>query len=189
MRRLARLAGRPLTLGGGGALIIWAVGLTLTSALLVGLALAVAVVLLERVEPDADAWRVHEHEPRRHGARGEVQDLAWAMVARDGRVGERAHRVLRATAAVRLARHGVRLDEPDDDAALRELVGGRAHRTLTTTGLPLPRLADVRHAVGVLEGLGTPPARPVAEPLPEPPAPRPHPDHTPAPTTSGRTVR
>lgn len=189
MRRVARLAARPLIAGGAAALILWAVGLTAASALLIGLALAVGVLVLERVEPDADAWRVHEHEPRRHGSRGEVQDLAWAMVARDGRVGERAHRVLRATAAVRLARHGIRLDEPADDTALRGLLGDRAHRTLTTTSLPLPRLADVRHTVGVLEGLGGPRAQPVADASPDPRAQQQHLDRTPAPGTPGRTVR
>jgi len=157
MRRVVRAVVRPLVVGASGALVAWAVGVEAGSAALLGLALAVVVLVVERVEPDPDVRPAHEHQPRRHGARGEVQDLAWAMVARDRRVGERAHRVLRQTAAVRLARHGVRLGDPEHDAALRDLVGERAHRTLTRTSLPMPRVADVRHTVDVLERLG--PAR------------------------------
>lgn len=180
MRRLWDLVWRPLVglLVGSG--LAWMLGLSTGSALLLGLAVALGVTLVERLELDPDVRWVREHGPRRHGARGEVQDLAWAMSGRDGRVGERALRTLRATAAGRVARHGVRLGDPEHDAALRELVGARAYRTLTTTTSPLPSLRDVRHAVDVLERLGT--TRPTATDDDASHLP-------PQPLTPGRTVR
>jgi hypothetical protein len=87
--------------------------------------------------------------------RGDVQDLAWTMVGRDKRVGEWVLRRLRVVATTRLARHGLRLGAPEDDEAVRALVGQRAFATLTRVSSPLPTLPDVRHTLDVLEVLGT----------------------------------
>ncbi|MFI2753836.1 hypothetical protein ACGIF2_10415 [Cellulomonas sp. P22] len=179
MRRLWDLVWRPLVGLLVALVLAWAAGLATPSALLLGVAVALGVSLVERLELDPDVRWVREHGPRRSGARGEVQDLAWAMTGRDGRVGERALRALRTIAAGRVARNGVSLTDPEHDGALRDLVGARAHRTLTTTTSPLPSLRDVRHTVDVLERLGTtrPPATdPASSPQPEP-------------FTPGRTVR
>ena len=125
-------------------------GLTVVSSGLVGLLVAAAVLLLTRLDGAPDPGWDRRHYDRRHGARGEVQDLAWAMVGRDGRVGERVLRQLRDVARSRLARHGRSLD----DADIEQVLGTRAHRTLTRTRSPLPSVADVRHTLDVLDRLG-----------------------------------
>ena len=70
-------------------------GLTVASSALVGLLVAGVVLLVTRLDGAPDPGWERPHYDRRHGARGEVQDLAWAMVGRDGRVGERVLRQLR----------------------------------------------------------------------------------------------
>jgi hypothetical protein len=125
-------------------------GLTPVSSGLVGLLLAAAVLLLTRLDVTPEPGWDRRLYDRRHGARGEVQDLAWSMIARDGRVGERALRQLRDVARSRLARHGRSLD----DADVEQAIGTRALHTLTRTRSPLPSLADVRHTLDVLDRLG-----------------------------------
>ncbi|GEL98532.1 hypothetical protein [Cellulomonas terrae] len=133
-----------------GAVTCLAGGLTAASSGLVGLLVAAVVLLLTRLDGAPDPGWERRHYDRRHGARGEVQDLAWAMVGRDGRVGERALRQLRDVARSRLARHGRAID----DADIEQVLGARAHRTLTRTRSPLPSVADLRHTLDVLDRLG-----------------------------------
>ena len=133
-----------------GAVACLAGGLTVASSALVGLLVAAVVLLLTRLDGAPDPAWDRRHYDRRHGARGEVQDLAWAMVGRDGRVGERALRQLRDVARSRLARHGRSID----DADIEQVLGARAHRTLTRTRSPLPSVADLRHTLDVLDRLG-----------------------------------
>ncbi|GEK21973.1 hypothetical protein [Cellulomonas xylanilytica] len=125
-------------------------GLTAVSSGLVGLLVAAVVLLLTRLDAAPDPAWDRRHYVGRHGARGEVQDLAWTMVGRDGRIGERVLRQLRDVARSRLARHGRSLD----DADIEQVIGSRAHRTLTRTRSPLPTVADVRHTLDVLDRLG-----------------------------------
>jgi hypothetical protein len=108
------------------------------------------VLLVTRLDAEPDPGWDRRLYDRRHGARGDVQDLAWAMVGRDGRIGERVLRQLREVAGSRLARHGRSLD----DADIEEVLGARALRTLTRTRSPLPSVADVRHTLDVLDRLG-----------------------------------
>ncbi|WP_456787215.1 hypothetical protein [Cellulomonas sp. P5_C5] len=133
-----------------GAVASLAGGLTVVSSVLVGLLAAAVVLLLTRVGGLPDPGWDRRHYDRRHGARSEVQDLAWTMLGRDGRIGERVLRQLREVARSRLARHGLSLD----DADVEQVLGSRAHRTLTTTRSPLPSLADLRHTLDVLDRLG-----------------------------------
>ena len=133
-----------------GAVVGLSGGLTVASSALVGLLVAAVVLLVTRLDSAPDpAWE-RRHYDRRHGARGEVQELAWAMVARDGRIGERVLRQLRDVARSRLARHGRSLDDTD----IEPFLGSRAYRTLTRTRSPLPSVADVRHTLDVLDRLG-----------------------------------
>ena len=132
------------------AVVCLAGGLTVVSAGLVGLLVAAAVLLLTRLDGAPDPGWDRRHYDRRHGARGDVQDLAWAMVGRDGRVGERVLRQLRDVARSRLARHGRSLDDPD----IEQVLGARAHHTVTRTRSPLPSVADLRHTLDVLDRLG-----------------------------------
>lgn len=135
--------------------LAWLAGLEVVAAVLVGVAAAAATLVLTGIDPMPDPRFSRSKFDRRHGARGEVQDLAWSMVARDGRVTLRLQREVRTVAHTRLARHGLRLGDPADEAAIRALVGAPAFRTLTSTGSPHPRLSEIRHAVEVLDGLGT----------------------------------
>lgn len=134
-------------------------GLALTAAalgtaLLVGLAVAGLVVVTGRAAADIESEAGHATRVRRDGVRGDIQDLAWSLVGRDGRTGERALRRLRETGATRLARHGVDLADPADAQRVRTLVGDRAYVTLTRTSHPLPSVSDARHTIGALERLG-----------------------------------
>ena len=122
----------------------------MASSGVVGLVVAAVVLLLTRLDVAPDPGWDRRHYDRRHGARGDVQELAWAMVGRDGRIGERVLRQLRDVARSRLARHGLTLD----DADIEQVLGVRAHRTLTRTRSPLPSVADVRHTLDVLDRLG-----------------------------------
>jgi hypothetical protein len=133
-----------------GAVAAWAAGLSVPTSVLLGLLVAAGVLLLTRLDGTPDPGWERERSARRHGARGEVQDLAWAMVGRDGRIGERVLRRLREVARRRLARHGLTLEDP----AAEQLLGTRALRTLTRTASPLPTVADVRHTLDVLDRLG-----------------------------------
>lgn len=164
---MRRLEWRPLVGFAVGSAGGWAFGLTLFASALVGLLGAAAVLLLTRVDGTPDPGWDREHYLRRHGARGEVQDLAWAMVARDGRVGERVLRRLKEVAHHRLARHGLTLEEAEP------LLGARAVRTLTRTKSPLPSLADVRHTLDVLDRLGPTRSAQTDEPTDEPRSPQP----------------
>lgn len=133
-----------------GIAAAWAAGLSVRTSVLLGLVVAAGVLLFTRLDGTPDPGWDRERSARRHGARGEVQDLAWAMVGRDGRIGERVLRRLREVAGRRLARHGLALSDPGAE----QLLGTRALRTLTRTTSPLPTVADVRHTLDVLDRLG-----------------------------------
>ncbi|ROS23876.1 hypothetical protein [Cellulomonas sp. PhB150] len=150
-RRQVRSAIIGLVLGTGVALTSVALG----TALLLGLAVAGTVVVVGRATADVEPEVGHERRVRRDGVRGEVQDLAWSLVGRDGRVGERALRRLRDAGVTRMARHGVALADPADAPRARELLGDRAYVTLTRMSHPLPSVADARHTIGALERLGS----------------------------------
>lgn len=125
-------------------------GLTVGSSALVGLLVAAVVLLVTRLDTAPDPGWDRRHYDRRHGARGEVQDLVWTMVGRDGRIGERVLRQLRDVTRSRLARHGRSLDDPD----VEQVLGTRAYTTVTRTRSPLPSIADLRHTLDVLDRLG-----------------------------------
>ena len=159
---------RPLAGGAATTVFVWALGMKVDSALVLGLAAATLTAVLQRVDLLAEPRPAdHVHEVRA-GARGEVLDLAWTMVGRDGRVRERTLRRLRESAARRVARHGLDLNDPDDAAASTALLGARAHATLTHRGHPQPTIGDLTHTLGVLERLGA--TRDDAAPPPGPDA-------------------
>lgn len=158
---------RPLVVGALIGGMAWALGMEGPSAVVVALAAGTLTAVLVRVDAAGEP-RPARHVPEsRDGSRGEVQDLAWSMAGRDGRAGERALRHLRRAAARRLARHGLDLEDPEDAAAVADLVGARAHATLTRRQHPLPSVPDLVHTVDVLERLGATRTRP-ATPAPDP---------------------
>jgi len=145
---------RPLVSGAAVAAAVWVLGMTFASAVVVGCAVAAGVAVVQRIDGRIEPRAGTRSEHRTDGVRGEVLELAWTMVGRDGRAGERALRHLRAAGARRVARHGLDLTDPADADAVRALVGARAHVTLTRRSHPLPSVGDLTHTLGVLERLG-----------------------------------
>ena len=133
----------------------WAAGLTYVTIALIGVAGVAGLLVLTRLESRPDPGFDRARYDRRHGARGEVQELAWAMVARDGRVSERVLRRVREVGAGRLALHGLDLGDPADAGAIAALVGPKALRTLTRTSSPHPTMAEVKRAIDALDRIGT----------------------------------
>ena len=157
-RGQVRTAAITFVLATGAACFFLRVG----SALLVGLVAAGLAVVVGRLETAVEPEITRVARTRQDGARGDVQELAWSLVGRDGRTGERALRRVREAGARRLARHGATLDDPRDADRIRELVGQRAYTALTRRGHPTPTLADLRHTLDALERLG-PTARTTSE--------------------------
>lgn len=145
---------RPVVVGVVVLLTMWALGMRWSSAAIVALAAATLVAVVQRVDAHPEPRPAPRYHQSQAGARGEVLDLAWTMVGRDGRAGERALRRLREAGARRVARHGLDLADPEDADALRDLLGARALATLTRRTHPLPTVGDLVHALDVLERLG-----------------------------------
>jgi len=163
------LVWRPLVVGAVVGIVVWALGMKPSSAAVVALAAATLAAVLQRVDATAEPRPARRYHDASDGARGEVLELAWTMVGRDGRAGERALRRLRDAGARRVARHGLDLRDPEQADALKDLLGTRAHATLTRRSHPLPSVADLVHTLGVLERLGATRTRPATpDPDPEP---------------------
>jgi hypothetical protein len=108
----------------------WYLGVDPWHALAFG-AVALTVSVLWRGAPDWDdaAWRTGSR-PATGGARDDVSRLATAVGRGHLPVGPPAVRRLRVVAAVRLARHGVRLEDPADEPRLVALLGPHAPAVL-----------------------------------------------------------
>lgn len=141
----------------GGVVVGLLLGFAVPTAIVVGVAAGAVLVMGTRVATEIEPGWERERHVRKDGTRGELQEVAWAMVGRDGRLSERTLRRVREVAAHRLARHGLDLDAPEQAAETRDLVGRRAYATLTRTSGPAPTVADLRHTLEVLERLGTRP--------------------------------
>lgn len=150
MRRAWRVVAVALVVGGLGRLLL----LDWTSAAAVALVVAAFGLAVQRLDPVGEPWRWLPERPPRVGERREALLLTWALAGHDGRVGPRALQQVQRVGAHRLARHGLELASPADEAALRALVGRRALATLRCEREPWPRLADVEHTVVVLDRLG-----------------------------------
>lgn len=165
---------RPLAAGAGVGVTAGVLGMTTPSAVVVAAAAGALTAVAQRVDATAEPRVARRTAARRDGVRGDVQDLAWSMVGRDGRAGERAVRRLREAGARRLARHGVDLADPEQADAVTALVGARAYATLTRRQHPMPQVGDVAHALRALEDLGptrtsAPDAHPAAPTTADPP--------------------
>lgn len=145
---------RPAVVGVLVALLTWALGSHPVPAFVVGLAVAAAVAVLQRLDARVEPRAARGTAQRSDGARGEIAETAWTMQSRDGRAGERALRRLREAGARRLARHGLDLSDPADADAVLALIGARARTTLTQVQHPRPSVADLAHTLKVLEDLG-----------------------------------
>ncbi|MFC8190049.1 hypothetical protein ACFUMH_00150 [Cellulomonas sp. NPDC057328] len=168
---------RPVVVLAAAATLLLAFGLDVRSAVVVALGAAALTAVVERVDLTPEPVRERHRSAARDGTRGEVLELAWTMVGRDGRAGERVLRRLREVAACRLARHGVDLADPGTLPDVERLLGARARATLTRTSHPLPSASDVAHTVAALERLGPDPA-PAPHAAAGTPDPDPHPRRT-----------
>ncbi|MCL2463682.1 MAG: hypothetical protein FWF28_01240 [Micrococcales bacterium] len=136
-------------------LLSWLLVLDWAVAVCLAVAVLVAVLALQRVEVTGEPRRSPPARVTRSGERREAQTLTWALAGHDGRVSSRALQQLQQAGAHRLARHGLDVGSPDDDDALRALVGPRVLATLRCDRDPLPRLADVGYALAVLDRIGS----------------------------------
>jgi len=140
-----------LVLGTAGS---YAFGMDLAASVVLGFGITTVVVLARRAGVEYEPEWGTELRRRQAGARGDLQDLAWSMSNRDGRVGERAMRRLRDVATVRLARHGLDLASADDTVALQALLGPHVLATLRRRSSPLPTVRELQRALRALEALG-----------------------------------
>ena len=110
----------------------WAFGLDWALAVLVAAGL-VSVFGLRRLPATAtdDGWPPPPDAGTDRGVRREVSRLSWSLHGYESRVERPSLLRLRAVAERRLARRGLRLDDPADDAACRELLGPGPYRTVT----------------------------------------------------------
>ncbi|MFC8732639.1 hypothetical protein ACFT5B_09290 [Luteimicrobium sp. NPDC057192] len=108
----------------------WYLGVDPWHALAFG-AVALTIAVLWRGAPDWDeaAWRPGSRPPA-SGVRDDVSRLSMVVGRGHLPVGPAAVRRLRAVAAVRLARHGVDLDDPADAPRVAALLGPHAPAVL-----------------------------------------------------------
>jgi hypothetical protein len=129
------------------------VGVDVPHCLLLALA-AVALLQLRRVSgTEDDGWPDREDERSDAGARREVARLSWGLSGFESRVDRRTLAMLQATAARRLLRHGVDLDDPASADRARRLLGDHAYATLTSGPDSLPRFDSFTRAVSAVEQL------------------------------------
>lgn len=151
MSRAWRVVVAALVVGGLARLLL----LDWIGAIAVAFVVAAFGLAVQRLGAVAEPWRWLPDRVQRAGERREALMLTWALAGHEGRVGRRALQQVQRVGAHRLARHGLDLDSPDDDAALRALVGQRALATLRCRREPWPRLSDVDHTVVVLDRIGS----------------------------------
>lgn len=114
-------------------------------------AVAVTVMVVGQQDPRQPRWPRHESRAKQ-GARDDVSDLSWSFMSRDDAVTPRAVAAVRSATASRLRLLGVDLDDPQDTAAAREVLGDEAYGFVeSTAGTPtihqlsrtIDRLADL----------------------------------------------
>lgn len=137
------------------ALVPWFLGVDPWHALAFG-AVTLTIAVLWRGAPDWDdaAWRPGTR-PAATGVRDDVSRLAAAVGRRRTVDGAPALRRLRAVARVRLARHGVDLDDPADAPRVAALLGRSAPAVLRA-GAGHVRRTDYLSCLGALERLDRP---------------------------------
>jgi hypothetical protein len=134
----------------GLALVI---GVDLPHCLLLALG-AVALLELRKVSGTReDGWQDRDDERADAGARREVARLSWGLSGFESRVDRRTLAMLQTTAARRLLRHGVDLDDPSAADRARRLLGDDAYATLTSGPGSLPRFDSFTRAVTAVEQL------------------------------------
>ena len=149
-----RRAWPPLAFGAATGLIGWVLVLDPLTAVAVGIGVAALLLVEQRLDPGNEPVRWLPPKAPRRGERRDALELTWALAGKEGRMSRGALQRTQAIAAHRLARHGLDLASDDDAAAVRALVGPRAHATLTCAREPWPRLSDIEHTAKVLERLG-----------------------------------
>lgn len=148
------------------AAFLWYLGMDAWHATLVAAAV-IALGLSWQLIPDnpASSWPL-ELSARADGNRGDVTRLSWTLRTRRGRVQPGALIRIRLLAARRLEPHELDLDDPADEAAVIELIGPAAYRTLRPNPRSLPTfyqlercLDGLGHLVEAGSGVADPPSR------------------------------
>ena len=145
-----------------------AIGLDLAHAVLVlVVAAAVTIMLVAQPSIHAPQWP-REPVDRRDGARDRISALSWAFMTRDERVSVRGLQAVRDAATVRLALHGVDLDDPAHADAARELLGTGPYTILTAQGPP-PSMDQLGRCIDRLAAIEPAPlTHPSPSALPQP---------------------
>jgi hypothetical protein len=155
---------RPVAWAVGTVLVGRVVGLNWLDGVLVGLGALVLAVVAGTVATRTTAHPWPPADPAdTAGARRELAALTWTFTGVRGQISESAIRRLRADATRRLARAGVVVPGGVGPAAARApsgaahearaLLGDRVWTMLTSPGGRMASLADLAHAVDVLERL------------------------------------
>lgn len=138
--RRRRRAALLWTAGGAAAIagLAFFAGLTLLLSLLLGIGIVAVGAVVALLPAGQDERWPDARVVLRSGARREVARLSWSMVDDDGRVADVAVQRLRTVAAMRLADHGIDLDDPADRGAAETALGAPEYRLLTQPGRHRP---------------------------------------------------
>jgi hypothetical protein len=149
----ARLLGRTASAIIVTGALLWAIGLDVVHALVLG-AVVVALIDLRRapaVNTD-QAWPDDSDIRSDTGVRREVARLSWSMQGYESRVQRQSMRRLHEIAVFRLGAQGLDLDDPRDYLACRSELGERAYRVVSEPE-ERPMYADFVAAVAAVEKL------------------------------------
>lgn len=144
------------------AVVLWYLGMDpWHAAAVIGVIVAIGVVWLAVPERPSMTWTV-ESSLHDDGNRSDVDRLSWSLRTRRGQVRPDAVRRVRRLAASRLAivspdaDNPLDLDRPADRAAIEQMLGGRAYRTLRPNPVRQPSFHDIEQCLDVLSTLVRP---------------------------------
>lgn len=138
---------RAVGTGLAAGLLANAVGIGELSSVLVGLAVAVAGVVVLALDAGEGYQWPPDDLAQTDGARREISSLTWSFVGRDGRVSENAVKHLQEVASRRLARHGAVVPGGLRNLPHTQALADDAAAVLRSDGSPDP--AAVAHAAAV----------------------------------------
>jgi hypothetical protein len=144
---------RAVLVGGLVFALALVIGVDLPHCLLLALGAVVLLELRRLSGTQDDGWPDRDDDRSDAGARREVARLSWRLSGFESRVDRRTLAMLQATAARRLLRHGVDLEDPSAADRARRLLGDQAYATLTSGPSSLPRFDSFTRAVTAVEQL------------------------------------
>lgn len=167
MRMLRPSLIRSAVLAIGAGLLVWIVGVPwLQSVLVASVALTAGVGNTFRPFAFEPVWP-DRIEQRRHGTRREVARLASSLSARERDVSASIVARLRGLAEQRLARVGIDVHDPGDEAAARQALGTTVHARLFGDLDARARHVEFLRCLDAVERLAPSPTAPGAAHPPE----------------------